>query len=134
MKYRNFDPETNQPISALKLLEKLNKDSSFELDTINITESITKYNSDYNKDDNNKENENKDITNKILKRYKKIAKLSNMKSIQKKDLNKILQTPDSKTISEYEEYLNNKYPLANIKTKEKISNLITTRIKDLMNE
>lgn len=133
MKYRNFDPETNQPISALKLLEKLDKDSNFELDTINITESITKYNKSHN-DNENRENINKDITNRILKKYEKIAKLSNMKSIQKKDMNKISQISGSKTIPEYEEYLNIKYPLANIKTNEKISNLLTSRIKDLMNE
>ncbi|KAG0674840.1 hypothetical protein C6P40_002003 [Pichia californica] len=139
MKYRNFDPETNQPISALELLQKLEKDLQFEVDTINLTELITTK-KDNNINNEEKLNENKDITGKILKKYGEIAKFINSQSIKKKQRNIKKSSNNSNNsnnsnilgIPEFDEYLEMKYPLTTFKTTEKISLMLKERINELI--
>lgn len=138
MQYRNFDPETNQPITAFKLLEKLNQQSQFEFDTINITESIAKSEekTKIRKEvSNGQSNGNQNLTNKLLDRYGEIAKLINKRSIKRRHGNKItkLNTHNITTISEYENYLNTKYPLAKLQTNDKVAMLVKSRINELLN-
>lgn len=138
MKYRNFDPETNQPITALQLLEKLSQQSQFAFDTINIAESIVK-SEEKRKirelSNNGKNTGNQDLTNKLLDRYGEIAKLINKRSIKRRHGNKITKsnTHNITTISEYENYLNNKYTLVKSQTDDKIIMSVKSRINELLN-
>ena len=137
MKYRNFDPGNNQPITALDLLQKLEKNADLEADVINITEVITKKkqstSSERTLDDGSRKD--RDITARMLDKYSKIAKSINTKSIKRQHTNSsslFSLSTDELKITEYDEYLSSRYPQAGADAKKKLSLELTKHIRELL--
>lgn len=122
MKYRNFDPITDQPISADKLLHSISESNEIKLKTFNISQAISQSKTTPS---------DEDLTAKFLKRFNKIATIIN-KSATKKGANSRLKDRDN--LNEFDKYLKNKYPLADIKTEEKLTLLLKKRIEEIINE
>lgn len=140
MKYRNFDPHNNQPITALELLQKLEENADLEADIINITEVITKKgqstSSERAQDDGSRKD--RDITARMLDKYSKIAKSINTKSIKRQHTNSSSLSTSTSTsteelkIAEYDEYLSSRYPQAGADAKQKLSLELTKHIRELL--
>jgi hypothetical protein len=132
MKYRNFDPETDQPISAAKILGELSQTKQFEKNVIDISQLLNKRSEKLTE---NKSNE-KDLTSRTLKKYNRLARIINSKVTKRKESLKNSGTSiiHREHIKEYDDYLENRYPLANFKTKEICSKIVKERIKQLINE
>lgn len=136
MKFRNFDPTTNQPIAAVDLIQKLSQDLKVQNDSLDITRLLKHKPHDVIDDNKNDRKEDNDLTNKFLTKYEKIASIINTKSIKKHS--KISKSSSQgKTISttnitEFDDYLNNKYPLSKYRTNEKLSILLRQRINELL--
>lgn len=136
MKYRNFDPQNNQPITALELLQKLEENADLEADIINITEVITKKgqstSSERTQDDGSRKD--RDITARMLDKYSKIAKSINTKSIKRQHTNSssLSTSTEELKIAEYDEYLSSRYPQAGADAKQKLSLELTKHIRELL--
>lgn len=140
MQYRNFDPQTNQPITALELLQKLEENAELEVDIIDIRDVITRKEENRTQEQMKKSTQNdRDITSRMLDRYSKIAKSINTKSVKRRQAG----SPAGSTtradgsgggtkIPEYEDYLASKYPQVSVDTKNKLSVVLTQRIKELL--
>lgn len=138
MKYRNFDPETNRPITALELLQKLEGNAELEVDILDITDVITKKEESRTQEQaQTSAQKDRDITSRMLDRYSKIAKTINKKSIKRRQAgtaaNSTRTGSSGRTqIAEFEEYLSSKYPQAGVDTQKKLSLVLTQRIKELL--
>ena len=140
MKYRNFDPRNNQPITALELLQKLEENADLVADIINITEVITNKekstSSERSLDDGSRKG--RDITSQMLDKYSKIAKSINTKSIKRQHANSSSLSLSTSTsteelkIAEYDEYLSSRYPQAGADAKQKLSLEVTKHIRELL--
>lgn len=124
MKYRNYDPKTKQPITAVSLLKSLSETKAVETDTVDINQLLS------NIDSSGKE---KDLTAKTLKKYSKIANLINSKVI-KRNSSKNVKNINREHIKEFDDYLESKYPQAKAITNEKYSLIIKQRVKELIDE
>ncbi|TID15831.1 hypothetical protein CANINC_004361 [Pichia inconspicua] len=122
MKYRNFDPSTDQPISAVDLLKKYNEFDEVKIGNLDITKVIAQSNSNPT---------DEDLTSKLLKRFDKIANIINTNAIKKKSS---LGVKRKENLTEFDKYLKNKYPLADIKTEEKLTILLKERIKEIVDD
>lgn len=120
MKYRNFDPSTDQPISAAALLKKCDDFNEIKLKSFDITNAIAESKPNSN---------NEDLTSKFLKRFDKIANIINSNAIKKGSKSTVKH---KENLTEFDKYLKNKYPLADIKTEEKFTILLKERIKDIV--
>lgn len=137
MKYRNFDPDTNQPITAVELLERISTDVNFKdkpFDITTLLSDLDKNKSVKNDSVTTKKEEN--LTGYVLQKYNRIASLINASSIKKKQRNSNSNSTSSSSkipnIPEFDTYLDTKYPFAKIKTKEKYTILLKQRINELI--
>ena len=140
MQYRNFDPQTNRPITALELLQKLEENAELEIDIIDITDVIAKKEESSTQEQTKKQaQKDRDITSRMLDRYSKIAKSINTKSVKRRQAGSSAGSTTraggsggGKQIAEFEDYLVSKYPQASVDTKRKLSVVLTQRIRELL--
>lgn len=119
MRYFNFDPNRTDVTPISETLGKLSpqKVATENLDITRLAENAC----------------DQDITEDILEQYVNVAKRINHDSIKKLKRGKKHQS-GYLTIKEYDEYLREKYPLAESKTTEKFIKLQRQRAKELMQE
>ena len=134
MKYRNFDPTSNQPINAVDLLEKISTLTSTENHTVDLVELLTKKTHERTKALPTPKD--KDLTVNLLGKYSKIADLINRKSVKRRKTSGIdkQSVKVSTQIAEFDNYLESKYPMAKTRTKEKFTKLLNDRIRYLLEE
>lgn len=120
MKYRNFDPTTDQPITAADLLKEFTE-PTVSVKTFDISKLISEHKTPTT---------DEDLTSKYLKRFDKIADIINKNAIKK---DRTVNSTKS-SLNEFDKYLKNKYPLADLRVEEKLSILLKKRITEIMQD
>lgn len=116
MKYRNFDPNTNQPTTPSQLLATISHSTDNEkLTNLNHLLNFSSPSilpSSYNKIANT-------INSKIIKSKRKA-----------KNKSKKILSIHTESIKEFDTYLNNKYPLSKLQNNAKFSSLLKNKLKE----